>query len=270
MKLKITHSTTFVYDEPVSEAYMEMRLTPLNAGGQRCESFRLVTDPPGEVRGYTDRFGNRVRNFDTIAPHATLVVSARSEVVTPEGYADPQRSLSMLDAYDYLQPTDYTPQTDDVRDFARTCQQHGACGDDAAAVAHTVMRAVNRVLAYVPGATNVRTTAHEALLRGRGVCQDFAHLMIATCRAAGLPARYVSGYIFSPRRGTGAATHAWTDVFIEDRGWISLDPTHECAQTDHYVRLAVGRDYADVPPTRGVYKGMGEEAMNVDVLVETG
>ena len=267
MRLKITHSTTFTYDEAVSEAYMEMRLTPLNAGGQRCESFRLVTDPPGEVRGYSDRFGNRVRHFDTLAPHATLVVAARSEVVTPQGYADPQRELSMLDAYDYLQPTEYTPLGDDVCSFARTCQECVPSGD-AAGTAMTVMRAVNRVLAYVPGSTNVRTTAAEALARGRGVCQDFAHLMIAACRAVGLPARYVSGYVFSPRRGTAAASHAWLDVFIAGQGWISLDPTHDCAQTDHYVRLAVGRDYADVPPTRGVYKGAGEEAMNVDVMVE--
>jgi transglutaminase-like putative cysteine protease len=264
VRLRITHTTTFTYDEPVSEAYMEMRLTPLDAGGQRCNAMRLTTDPPGEVMGYTDRFGNRVRHFDTLLPHDRLVVSAHSEVSTAEGFADSERELSLLDAYDYLQPTKAAPLTGAIRDLAAPCLVE----DDAMATAMAVMHAVHGVLAYSPGATHVRTTAAEALSSGRGVCQDFAHLMIAACRGLGLPARYVSGYVFSPARGTAAASHAWTDVFASGHGWISLDPTHESPQTDHYVRVAIGRDYADVPPTRGVYKGAGREAMEVDVQVE--
>jgi len=92
--------------------------------------------------------------------------------------------------------------------------------------------------------------------------------LIAACRIRGLPARYVSGYMFAPRRGTAVASHAWTDVFVAGHGWVSLDPTHGSPQSDHYVRLATGRDYADVPPTRGVYKGAGQEQMTVDVRVE--
>ncbi len=263
MRLRIAHTTTFTYDEPVSEAFMEMRLTPLNAGGQRCESFRLSTDPHGDVRGYSDRFGNRVRHFDTLAPHERLVVSARSEVSTPEGFSDPERELSLLDAYDYLQPTAYTPITTAVETFAAPFVK-----DDTKATAEALMKAVNGALSYVPGATTVKTTADEALASGRGVCQDFTHLMIAACRAQRLPARYVSGYVFAPERGEAAASHAWVDVFIDGHGWVSLDPTHDSAQNDHYVRLAMGRDYADVPPTRGVYKGAGKETMTVDVSVE--
>jgi transglutaminase-like putative cysteine protease len=265
MRLRIVHTTTFTYDEPVSEAFMEMRLTPLNAGGQRCESFRLSTDPHGDVRGYADRFGNRVRHFDTLAPHERLVVSARSEVATPEGFSDPERELSLLDAYDYLQPTAYTPITEAVEAFAAPC----AVSEDPKATAEALMKAVHRALAYVPGATTVKTTADEALASGRGVCQDFTHLMIAACRAQGLPARYVSGYVFAPRRGDAAASHAWVDVFIAGQGWVSLDPTHDSPQNDHYVRLAMGRDYGDVPPTRGVFKGAGKETMTVDVSVES-
>jgi transglutaminase-like putative cysteine protease len=139
---------------------------------------------------------------------------------------------------------------------------------DGLSTARALMTAVHRALAYTPGATTVKTTADEALTRGGGVCQDFAHLMIAACRALRLPARYVSGYVFAPRRGSAAASHAWTDVFVAGHGWISLDPTHDTLQTDHHVRLAMGRDYADVPPTRGVYKGAGREEMDVDVHVE--
>jgi transglutaminase-like putative cysteine protease len=264
VRLRITHTTTFRYDEPVSEAYMEMRLRPLDAGGQRCESFRLTTDPPGEVRSYVDRFGNGIRHFDTLNPHDRLVVSARSDVSTPESFVAPERELSLLDAFDYLQPTPYAPDSEAVRTFA----QGHAVRDDPMATAQTMLQATHEALAYTPGSTTVKTTADEALAARRGVCQDFAHLMIAACRVLGLPARYVSGYVFAPRRGTAAASHAWTDVFVGGHGWMSLDPTHGSAQTDHYVRIATGRDYADVPPTRGVYKGAGKEEMAVDVAVE--
>ena len=264
MRLRITHTTTFEYDDPVIEAYMEMRLRPLDAGGQRCESFRMVTDPAGEVLVYVDRFGNTVRHFDTIAPHDRLVVSAWSDVSTHDTFLDPEHELSPLDSFDYLNPSAYAPQAEVIGAFARACVVNG----DGVATAQAVMKAVYTALSYAPGTTTVKTTAAEALALGRGVCQDFAHLMIACCRSLGLPARYVSGYVFAPRRGSAAASHAWTDVFVPGHGWLSLDPTHDAAQTGSYVRLAVGRDYGDVPPTRGVYKGTGREAMRVDVAVE--
>jgi len=264
VRLRITHTTTFDYDAPVSEAYMEMRLRPLDAGGQRCDAFRMSTDPAGEVLGYVDRFGNAVRHFDTIAPHDRLVVSARSEVSTPGTLADPERGLSPLDHYDALQPTRYAPVTPEIAALA----QGAVVSGDLGATAQAVMQAVHRALAYVPGATTVKTTAAEALASGQGVCQDFAHLMIAACRALGIPARYVSGYVLAPRRGSATASHAWNDVFVAGRGWLSLDPTHGLEQTEDYVRVAVGRDYADVPPTRGVFKGAGHETMRVDVQVE--
>jgi transglutaminase-like putative cysteine protease len=264
MRLRIRHDTVLTYDAPVIEAYMEMRLRPLDAGGQRCESFRIVTDPGGDVLGYLDRFGNTVRHFDTIAPHDRLVVSTSSEVSTPEAFADPERELSPLDRYDYLQPTAYAPFSPETWALARGCAVPG----DGVATAGAVMAAVHGALAYVPGSTTVKTTAAEALAHGRGVCQDFAHLMIAACRALGLPARYVSGYVLAPRRGAAAASHAWCDVFVAGQGWRSLDPTHRAEQSDHYVRVAIGRDYADVPPTRGVFKGAGQETMTVQVRVE--
>jgi transglutaminase-like putative cysteine protease len=263
MRLRITHTTTFGYDGPVSEAYMEMRLTPLDAGGQRCDAFRLTTDPPAEAGSYRDRFGNQVRSFDALAPHEHLVVTARSEVSTPEAFADPERELSILDGYDYRQPTPYAPVTPEIAAFARACLVPG----DARATAEAVCREVHRSLAYAPGTTNVKTTAAEALAAGRGVCQDFAHVMIAALGALDMPARYVSGYVFAPRRSMASASHAWVDVFLPGRGWLSLDPTHDAAQSDHYVRVAVGRDYADVTPTRGVYKGTGRESMSVEVKV---
>jgi transglutaminase-like putative cysteine protease len=115
----------------------------------------------------------------------------------------------------------------------------------------------------------VETTAARALELGCGVCQDFTHVMLAACRARGRPARYVSGYLHSPAGQDAAqATHAWVDVFVEGRGWISLDPTHGVPQSEHHVRVAVGRDYADVTPTRGLYTGSAAEALGVSVRVD--
>ena len=131
------------------------------------------------------------------------------------------------------------------------------------------MEAVAGRLVYERGATDVKTRADEVLELGRGVCQDFAHVLLAACRCAGIPARYVSGYLYDPSlQGANAASHAWVDVFDEERGWIALDPTHAREQTDAYVRVAVGRDYADVPPTRGVFKGGATEALDVRVSLQ--
>jgi transglutaminase-like putative cysteine protease len=110
------------------------------------------------------------------------------------------------------------------------------------------------------------TQADEVLAVGRGVCQDFAHVMLAICRCDGIPARYVSGYLYDPTlEGDNVASHAWVDVFDDTRGWVSLDPTHDREQTEEYVRVAVGRDYADVPPTRGVFRGSAQETLTVSV-----
>ena len=132
------------------------------------------------------------------------------------------------------------------------------------------MTAVRSKLDYEKGATSVQTSASEVLALGRGVCQDFAHVMIAACRAAGLPARYVSGYLYDDALGDDhGASHAWVDVYDDGDGWISLDPTHGREQDESYIRVAVGRDYADVPPTRGVFKGNAEETLGVQVVVSS-
>ena len=263
MRLRIEHTTIFQYDRPISEAYSEMRLKPLDTAGQHVLSFALHTEPRDEVLQYLDRFGNDVRYFDVIQPHQRLVASARSEVLTPEHFVQYENGLSPLDEYDYLTPTLYAPVTPQIIDFARTCCEP----ESPTQTVHNLMEAIYGHLKYEKGATDVTTNAAEALALGRGVCQDFAHLMLAACRSRGIPARYVSGYLYS--HGQSTATHAWVDVFIEGQGWLSLDPTHNQAQSSEYVRLAVGRDYADVPPTHGVFVGNAKEEMEVTVKVQS-
>jgi transglutaminase-like putative cysteine protease len=266
MWLRIEHTTSFTYDAPIVEAYTELRLRPLSDGGQQCSSFRLTTTPPGlKVREYLDHLGNDVLHFDVLEPHDRLVVTATSEVRTASAFVDGQRLPGPLERYDFLQPTSRTPFTDGVRAFAA---EHA--GGEGAGRVETLGRAVNESLTYDPDATDVHTTGDEALALRRGVCQDFAHLVIAACRSEGLPARYVSGYLYDPgASGGNAASHAWVDVWDEERGWCSFDPTHSRAQNELYVRIAVGRDYDDVPPTRGVFRGNASETLAVAVQVES-
>lgn len=265
MHLTLAHTTTFTYSAPILEAYTEMRLRPMTTAGQQVTAFKLTTEPAGGVRHYADRFGNEVHYFDVLMPHQRHVVTARSEVITTDDtqalMAEP---LTLLEAYDYVAPSRYAPCTGPIQAFVAPL----AALTDPAAQAQALMAAVAGALAYERGATDVRTSADAALALGRGVCQDFAHLMLAACRCLGLPARYVSGYLYTPPNADAElASHAWVDVYLAGQGWLALDPTHNAAQSGHYVRVAVGRDYADVPPTRGVFKGNAKEELAVEVSV---
>lgn len=276
MRIQIKHTTVFHYSDEINEAHTEMRLRPLEVAGQRCYRFSLTTEPRGEVMSYIDRYGNVVHHFDTLQSHDKLVVTAASDVETPYSFLPEPQELTPLDRFDFLAPTGYVPEDDRIDAFARQCQSEG----DPMRTAMSLMEAIYRGLTYDPAATDVKTKAPEVLRLGRGVCQDFAHLMLAGIRSLGIPARYVSGYLYSPqiikeRQEAGvpvisnAASHAWVDVYVAERGWVSLDPTHNCEQTDEYVRVATGRDYSDVPPTRGVYKGNAKEDLEVKVEVKS-
>jgi transglutaminase-like putative cysteine protease len=261
MRLHIEHITTFTYDHLISEAYTEMRLKPLNVDGQRCLTFGLTTEPQDAVMQYTDHFGNDVRHFDVIQSHQKLMVAAISDVLTADQYAADSSALSPLDEFNYLSATAYAPHAADLIEFSNVNKVAG----DTLGTALAIMHAIQDTLIYEKGATNVKTTADQALALKRGVCQDFSHIMLAACRIQGIPTRYVSGYLYN--NGHTAASHAWVDVLAPERGWVSLDPTHNREQTGQYVRVAVGRDYADVPPTRGIFKGNALESMDVKVTV---
>jgi transglutaminase-like putative cysteine protease len=181
-------------------------------------------------------------------------------VLTPNVFTPESASLSPLDEHDYRVSTPYTRETPRIDALTSAI-----AASDPEKTALALMETVHKALAYEKGATDVTTTADGALEIGRGVCQDYSHVFIAACRMRGLLARYVSGYLFDD--GRTAASHAWADVLIPGMGWISLDPTHVSHQTARYVRVAVGRDYGDVPPTRGVYKGSARETLDVIVTV---
>jgi transglutaminase-like putative cysteine protease len=259
--IRVEHTTTFTYAERITEAYTELRVRPLSSGGQHCTSFRLVTDPPGiRVRAYLDRLGNHVQHLEVLEDHDRISITAISEVTTAAAFSDNARDASPLERHDYLAPTEYAPFAAGVLDLAETAAGTGTETERAT----EVMRALRGRMVYERGATDVMTRADAALALGRGVCQDFAHVMLAACRRAGIPARYVSGHLYDPQERE-AESHAWVDVLDSQRGWVSIDPTHDREQTEAYVRVAVGRDYADVPPTRGVFKGGSQETLEVAV-----
>jgi transglutaminase-like putative cysteine protease len=259
MRIRVEHTTTFTYDAPIVEATTELRLRPMDGRGQSCTSFRLVTEPRGvRIHQFTDHLGNTVGHFDVLERHDRLTVTATSEVTT--GPFEDRAPPSPLERHDYLNPTEY----------ARLDTPLASTEPEAPAAdrATELMHAVAGRLQYEQGATSVQTPAPEVLALGRGVCQDFAHVLIAACRLDGIPARYVSGYLYDDALASGqGASHAWVDVWDEARGWVALDPTHNREQSEDYVRIAQGRDYADVPPTRGIFKGNAEETLEVRVVV---
>ncbi len=238
MRLHIEHQTTFSYDDAVREAIGEARLRPRDDAGQQLLRFRLTLDPPTPFDTIVDRFGNTVQCYSVLPPHRRLVVTATSlvDISASALIATPQ--LTLLEQYGFTSVSPYVPFTDDLRAFARQY----ATGD-AESTALALMHAIYASCAYEAGSTDISTTAEAVLAGRRGVCQDFAHLLIALSRCLGLPARYI----------------------LAGRGWLGLDPTHNCTTGSDYVRVAIGRDYADAAPMRGIYQGSAREQLDVRV-----
>jgi transglutaminase-like putative cysteine protease len=279
----IRHVTRFSYDTPVSESLMEVRMQPRSEGTQRCLRFELGVTPRGRVLGYLDYLSNSVHHFDTPPRHTELTITARAQVqldplpavpaaVDPSAWAELQQIAARGEQWDFLQPSHFaawTPALVEYADAART--PAGAAADPVTAM-RVLMAVVHRDFEYVPKSTRVDSPIDDALAARRGVCQDFAHIMIAAGRRLGVPCRYVSGYI-APRPKedraelVASATHAWVEAMLPGLGWVGLDPTNNVEAGLRHIRVAVGRDYADVPPTRGVYKGGAKSVLAVAVEV---
>lgn len=278
MRLKVTHRTRYVYSSAVRESFNEARLQPTTNDHQTCENFLLRVLPAVRLKHYHDLYANIVHYFDIPEAHDTLDVESAARVVTR-----PQRSALDVEpwllarvselhrherCFDYTQPSHYVETSPEAWRLALDVTA-GQTEVWRAAVA--VMEHVHREFRYDSGATNVHTHMAEVLAERRGVCQDFAHVMIGLLRAIGIPALYVSGYLYNGPRDQllGAqASHAWCEIFLPGLGWRGLDPTNNQPADERYIKIAVGRDYADVPPLRGHYKGTLDRQLEVEVLVE--
>ncbi len=278
MRLHVLHRTTYHYASPVRDGYNEVRLKPVTNEHQTCDAYLLKVLPAARLSHYTDFHANNVHFFDISAPHTSLMIESTAKVTTLNNALTLDAATTPLlrvgecarmeRCFDFLQESTYVERSPEAWRLALDVTD-GCAEMWHAAVA--LMRHIHGTFTYTPLATGVHTHMREVLADRRGVCQDFAHVMLGLCRALQIPALYVSGYLYNGPRDhlLGAqASHAWVEVFLPGIGWRGLDPTNNQATDDRYIKLGVGRDYADVPPLQGHYKGTTERKMSVEVLVE--
>lgn len=279
MAYSIKHTTTFRYEPAVRESVMEIRMQPRTDFRQRCLSFSLDVTPRAHMMMYRDFYGNAVHNFDIPERHNVIELAAQAIVdvlpapnLTHGGshtWADLDARVEETDYWEMMLPSLFARPTDLLEKLAQELELTRRCN------AYDLLSEMNvklyEMFDYVPNSTAVDSPIDDALRTRSGVCQDFAHIMITLARKLKIPCRYVSGYLYhedkSMDRSPSGATHAWVEAYLGDLGWIAFDPTNNLVGCDRHVRVAVGRDYADVPPTRGVYKGDAESELSVFVTV---
>ncbi|CAM2960413.1 transglutaminase family protein [Skermania piniformis] len=272
-RMRVVHATGYAYDAPVTQSFNEARLTPRADHRQNVVLSRVETVPATRAYRYTDYWGTAVTAFDLHAPHTELEVTS-SSVVETEAFAGPTDVLSwaelrdehLLDRFDeLLTPTAYVPRERKLATVARQLAR-GVTPDRA------VVRAaewVHSEMEYLPGTTSVHTSALQAFAEREGVCQDYAHLTLLLLRSMGIPSRYVSGYLHpEPQARIGrpvdGQSHAWVEAWTGN--WWAYDPTNATEITEQHVSVGVGRDYADVPPLKGIFTG--GSSTDLDVVVE--
>lgn len=269
MILKVEHSTVFEYEGPIYETATEVRLHPASdTGSQRCASFSLNVTPAATVFEYTDFYGNKVHHFNILQSHRQVKIVATSVIETFSRQLSGPFEEDEILLLDFLAESRYVHFDPAIHALA---EQFGTI-DDPYRKAMEICRHINDSFRYEPGVTDVHSTSAVVMALGRGVCQDFAHIMLAVCRILDLPARYVSGYLYgggSTPEGRDEASHAWCEVYCgTGQGWIAFDPTHKTLVVDdRYIKIGTGRDYGDVPPVRGTYKGTSSEKLSVAVRV---
>ncbi len=282
----IRHLTRFTYASPVSESVMELRMRPATDGGQRCLQFEVDLQPRARVFAYRDFLGNWVHHFDLPRRHGQLAIVARAQVqldpppllpdaLPLDAWNEVDRAAERGEWWDFRQPSHFAVWSDALLGFAASLGPLAERTTDPLTTVRALMAAMHREFGYAPNTTRVDSPISEALATRQGVCQDFTHIMLALLRRLGLPCRYVSGYIAPRALGeddgpTTIATHAWVEVLLPELGWVGVDPTNDIEAGLRHVRVAVGRDYADVPPTRGVYKGGATSTLEVNVDVTPG
>lgn len=283
MRFDIRYQTSFTYDDLVRESQNELRACPATDDHQQLISYRVHTAPSARVLSFADYWGTRVDAFGVRIPHLSLDVTAEASVETRLGAlvtVAPRPDALHTAAFveDHLEYRGRSPHCD-WGDGIQAAAHHAVslAGPNVVSQVLAIHRYAGIALLYEPGSTEVGIPVERVLAGGRGVCQDFAHLAVAMCRAAAIPARYVSGYLFTTDDSTGAdadpdaevvhvQTHAWFEAAVPGFGWLALDPTNQQEVGLRHVKIGHGRDYDDVPPIRGVYAGPG--APEVTVAVE--
>lgn len=280
MYYRIRHVTRFQYSAPVTESLVELRMHPRTESYQRCLDYQLAVTPKVDVHVYRDFMGNNIHHFAVAGAHTQLQLLSEA-IVEMNQWPDPVASLprsawdeldrvtAVGDFWEMLLPSHFARPTPKLEELMR---EIGAIRrDDPLTLVREINSRICKAFEYVPQATSVDSPIDHALSIRQGVCQDFAHIMIAVLRQLRIPARYVSGYVYRSKenrdRSIEGASHAWVEAYLPELGWMGFDPTNDLLARERHIRTALGRDYADVPPNKGVFKGHADTTLTVAVSV---
>ena len=281
MNYSIRHLTKFAYKSAVSESIMETRMHPRSDANQRCLTFQLSVTPRCRVFSYRDHLANHVHHFDIPGQHGQLVIVAESLVemqphaelprsLDDDAWGELDRQVREGDFWEMLLPSEFACPTPALEALANELKLQR--GDDPLSVLRSLNERLFHTFDYKPKSTKADSPIDVALTTRAGVCQDFSHIMITLVRTRlQIPCRYVSGYLYhrggDHDRSESAATHAWVECFLPEFGWIGFDPTNNLVAGDRHIRTAIGRDYSDVPPTHGIFRGRTKSELSVAVRV---
>jgi transglutaminase-like putative cysteine protease len=279
MFYSISHCTRFRYSAPVRESLMEVRMHPRTEGSQRCLNFQLSVSPKTRVTSYRDYLGNTIHHFDVPGNHQELTIVAEALVdslphneIIPlgrEAWDELDATVAQGDFWEMLAPSHFAQPSDLLQDLMRALNVKRR--SDPLSLVLELNAALYQGFEYLPQSTHVDSPIDDTLRTRQGVCQDFAHIFLALARELRVPCRYVSGYVYHGLghrdRSANGATHAWAEVFLPRMGWLGIDPTNNLVASERHIRTAIGRDYADVPPTRGTFKGDAKSELAVSVRV---
>src|ERR1700678_3837823 len=278
----IRHFTSYRYSRSVWQSMMEVRMHPRSEGSQRCFVFQLSVNPRARIFGYIDSYGNLVHHFDLPSRHSQLTIISDAlvnieaqpsipEVMEYQGWQELEELVEKKDYWDMLMPSHFARSSPELEQLAGEIGATERKGRSPLAYLQDIASGVHRSFSYVKKSTAVNSPIEHALRSRQGVCQDFAHIMIALVRNASIPCRYVSGYLYhgseDANPSADVATHAWVEALLPGVGWVGFDPTINRLVGEGHIRTAIGRDYANVPPTMGVMKGKADTQLQVRVRV---
>lgn len=273
---KIVHITKYQYSWPIKESINEVRLFPYNFDNQDVLDYQLFISRNPEVKYFNDTFGNRAANFNILEAHDEMIIESRMTVRVNHSLKIPEIDDTTIEDLEKVKSSNinllrfsYTDVTSKQKEIDAILTTLDIADKSIIAIAQSCNQYIFDNFTYTKGITNIETTIDEILELKKGVCQDFAHLLLQLLRTVGIPSRYVSGYICpneSGLRGEGA-THAWVEIYTPNQGWLGLDPTNNIWTMDTHVKLAVGRNFRDCTLIKGTFKGLAKQALSVSVSI---
>ena len=273
---KIVHITKYQYNWPIKESINEIRLFPHNFENQDVLQHQLLITQNPIVEISKDYYGNRVANFNNLEAHEEMTIESRMLVRVNHSLKIPEIDGTTVQDLDidkeksiFLQRLSYPETISKQKEINRILKKINLAGKPIIEIAQECNAHIFKKFTYTKGITNIETTIDEILEMKKGVCQDFAHVLLQLLRTVGIPARYVSGYICpneSGLRGEGA-THAWVEFYTPKQGWLGLDPTNNIWTMDNHVKLSVGRNFYDCTPVKGTFKGFARQTLSVCVSI---